>query len=195
MDYRFSKCASVIPPYGRLKIYDSRTHETDGLLPSYGSEKDLSEINKFLDAWKYKPGSDLIDVLFTDKVNATKFSILHLISQMRERRVIKKRNLERIDYDADKFKTELAQTEDLCLYNEIFNLDNRKTKINLDGKITGLEKEKRAEETSCWRDLTQLRKELADLIKEYKIASRKKELIANPEVYSLEAKIGNDRYS
>jgi len=195
MDYRFSKCAAVIPPYGRLKIYDSRTHETDGLLPSYGSEKDLSEINKFLDAWKYKPGSDLIDVLFTDKANVARFSILHLISQMRERRVIKKRNLERIDYDADKFKTELAQIEDLCLYNEIFNLDNRKTKLNLDGKITGLEKEKRAEETSCWRDLTQLRKELTDLIKEYKIASRKKELITNPEVYSLEAKIGNDRYS
>jgi hypothetical protein len=195
MSYDIARYASAIPPYSGLKLYDSPNRETNAFIPYYATEKDLSEINKFLGAWKYKPGSDLIDVLFTDKVNATKFSIVNLISQMRERRVIKKRNLERIDYDTDRFKTELAQIEDLCLYNEIFNLDNRKTKINLDGKIAGLKKEKRAEETSCWRDLTQLRKELTDLIKEYRIASRKKELIANPEIYSLEVRIGNDRYS
>ena len=194
MSYDIARYASAIPLYSGLKLFDSPGRETEGFLPYYATENDLSEINKFLGAWKYKPDSDLIDVLFTDKVNATKFSIVHLISQMRERQIIKKRNLGKIDYDMDKFKTHLAQIEDLCLYNQILDLDKRKTKISLFEKITGLEKEKRAEETSCWRDLTQLRKELTDLIKEYKIASRKKELIANPKVYSLEARIGNDRY-
>lgn len=194
MDYSILKYASVIPPYSGLKLRDSPDYKTD-FLPCYATEKDLAKINRFLDAWKYEPGSDLIDVLFTDKVNATKFSILHLISQMRERQNIKKRNLKRIEYDIDKFNTHLAQIEDLCLYNEILELDNRKTKISLAQKTAGLKKDKRAEETSCWRDLTQLRKELMDLIKEYRAASRKKELIANPRVYSLEAKIGNDEYS
>jgi len=194
MDYS-SLYPSVIAPYSGLKLYGSRNHETDAFLPYYATEKDLLEINKFFDAWKYKPGSDLIDVLFADKVNATKFSILHLISRVRERQTIKKRNLEKIDYDVDKFKTELAQIEDLRIYNEIFDLDNKKTRIGLTQKISGLKKEKRAEETSCWRDLTQLRKELMDLIKEYRTASRKKELISSPQGYSLEAKIGNDKYS
>jgi len=183
MNYWSLKYASVVPPYGGLKLFDSRDPETDGFLPYYASEKDLSEINKFLDAWKYKRGSDLIDVLFTDKANVARFSILHLISRMREREVIKKRNLEKIDYDMDRFRTHLAQAEDLCLYNEIHDLDRRKTRINLEGKIAGLGKDRRAEEISCWHDLIQTRKELMDLIKEYRATARKKELIVNPESY------------
>jgi len=194
MDYHILKYPSVFPPYNGLKTQDSPDHEPHAFLPYYATEKDLSEINKFLDAQDYTGSSDLIDALFTDKVNTTRFSVLHLISQMRERQKIKKRNLEGIDYNMDNFKTQLAQVEDLCLYNEIFDLDRRKTRIKIGEKITGLEKEKRAEKTSCWRDLTQLRKELTDLIKEYKIASRKKELISSPQVYSLEAKIENDEY-
>ena len=181
MDYCLLKYASVIPAYGGLKFYGSPDHETDGFLPYYATEKDLSKINEFLDAQKYKPGSDLIDILFTDKVNSTKFSVLNLISQIRERQHIKRRNLERIDYDVDKFKTHLAQIEDLCLYNETFDFDRRKTKISLGGKIAGLKKDKRGEEIACWRDLTELRKELLDLTKEYKAASRKRELVASPE--------------
>lgn len=181
MDYCILKYLSVIPGYSGLKFYGSPDYETDGFLPYYATEKDLSEINKLLD-WKYKSGSDLIDILFTDRVNCTKFSILGLISQIRERQHIKRRNLERIDYDMDKFKTHLDQIEELCLYNEIFDFDRRKTKISLGGKIAGLKKDKRAEEISCWRDLTELRKELLDLIKEYKTASRKKELVASSEL-------------
>ena len=186
---------SVFPPYGGLKLNDSHDHERYAFLPYYASEKDLSKINEFLDAWKYEPGSDLIDVLFTNRLNVTKFSILHLISQMRERQHAKKRNLKRIDYDVSKFNTHLAQTEDQCLYNEILDLDNRKTKISLAQKIAGLEKDRRSEEISCWRDLTQLRKELIDLIKECKTESRKKELITSSQVYSLDAKVEDDQYS
>jgi len=184
-----------IPVYSGLKAYGSPDHETDVFLPYYATEKDLAEINKFLDAWKYEPCNDLIDVLFTDKVNGTKFSILNLISQMRQRQNIKKRNLRKIEYDISGFKTHVAQIEDLCLYNEILDLDNRKTKISLAQKIADLKREERAEEISCWRDLSQLRKELMDLIKEYRSASRKKELIASPQFYSLEAEIADDKYS
>jgi hypothetical protein len=191
MSYQLSYLPRI-PAYSGLKAYDSPDHERYAFLPHYATEKDLAEINKFLDAWKYEPGSDLIDVLFTNRVNVTKFSILNLISQMRERQNAKKRNLKSIDYDISRFKTHLAQIEDLCLYNEILDLDNRKTKIGLAQKIAGLEKDKRSEEIACWRDLTQLRKELTDLIKEYKIESRKKELIASPRVYPLEVEY--DKY-
>ena len=195
MDYCLSKYPSVIPPYGGLKLYDSPEYKADSLLFSYVTKKDISEINKILDTGKYKPSRDVIDVLFTDKVNASKFSILQFISQIRQRKNIKKGNLGTLDYDMDRFKTQLVQVEDLWLYNEIFDLDNRKTKISLTQKIAGLKKEKRAEEVSCWRDLAQMRKELTDLIKEYRATSRKKELVASPQFYSLEAKIGNDEYS
>lgn len=162
--------------YNESGSYDSPNYKTD-FLPYYATEKDLAEINKLLD-WKY-PSGDLIDALFMDKAHSTKFSILQLISQIRERQYIKRRNLEKINYGLDNFKSQFVQVEDLCLYNEMLNLDNRKTRINLTQKIAGLEKEKRAEETSCWHDLGQLRKELIDLIKEYKLSSRKKELMEN----------------
>lgn len=193
MTYDLIQYMPVIPPYSGLKLYDSLSHKTDNFLSPYVTEKDLSKIDKFLDTGKYKPNSDVIDALFTDKVDATKFLILHLISQIREREIIKERNLESIDYDMGKFRTHLMQLEEIRLYHEIFDLERRRTKISLGEKIAGLEKEKRAEETSCWRDLTQLRKELMDSIKEYKTSSRKKELIVSPQVCSLEAKIKNDK--
>ena len=195
MDYCILKYPSVIPAYGERGLFGSLDYKTNNFLPRYASEKDLSEINKFIDAWEYRPSSDLIDTLFTDKLNTTKFSTLQLISQMRERQNIKKRNLENIDYRMDHFKSQLAQVEDLCLYNEIFDLNNKKMKINLEEKISGLDKEKRAEDVSCWRDLTQLRKELIDSIGEYKTASRKRELIAYPGAYSLEAEVEDDKYN
>lgn len=155
---------------------DNQKNTEKGFIPCYAGKSDVETLNRFLDTQGPGDTGDEIDMMFSDKVKLAKTSVLQIMSQINERLIIKKMNVERIYYDIDKCRTGILNAEDV--YSRNYSANDKDARSRLEAEITRLEQEKRKEETSCWRDLVQLRKELMMIMSEYKNNSRKKKMLS-----------------
>ena len=164
--------------YGQNNKYfnQNRENKVYGFLPLYADKYDLNKLNKFMDYQIPIECTDEIEQIFSDKVKLSKGSVIQVISQIKERELIKKRSTRMIDYSIDKCRTKILGVNGFYTGNFVYGED--KTINDLEKEVLKLEKEKRDAETSCWRDLSQLRKDLLFIMSEYKTNARKKELIA-----------------
>ena len=146
-------------------------------LPYYAGEKDLSIVNEFLDNLISKKSNDIFDLLFSDKVAIAKALVLQHISLIKEREIIKRKNIARIEVLEDEAKSRMVQLESFYIRNYIF-FEDSKTRTELEKRINDLEKQINLEVASCWKDVVIIKKDLMAIMSEYKSNVRKDKLLS-----------------
>ena len=152
-----------------------KKEKNNGFIPIYADKEDLNLLNRFMEMQSCRDSKDEIDILFADKTAFAKSSVINTISQIKERIGIKYNNLNKIDYSISGQRSRLFQLEDL--FNDTSSPVIIKARNDIEKSILDSEKEKRGEETSCWRDIAELRKNLMFAMNEYKTNAMKKQLI------------------
>lgn len=141
--------------------------EGGGLLPSLPENAmDLSDLVR-----TGIKDDDFVMGLIRDKSKFARAAAEGLARQIYERQRIKEHNLAGIDYDSCRCGTYLL---------ELFVWGDRqlasKRRQTLDTTLFGLERERRAEDVSCWRDISLLKKDLIEALAEYSSAARREGL-------------------
>lgn len=107
-----------------------------------------------------------------------KQAILHLIQQMRERRVLSDKTLERLNEEQCTLSTKRFELPSFGLG---YNTDLDKIRLEIDREIERLEIEKFKETTAYWKDLAQLKRDLIDYVREYHTLVEKLEVLTGKE--------------
>ena len=156
-----------------LSFYSPGSKEVNDLIPSFSKQEDLLTKSKNLENQTSNNSNDLINTFFSDKVAMMRASLENILSQIKERKSIKERNLSAISKDMCKCQSYLLEIEALSnlLYSRGINMGRRRT--NLDGQMFSLKKDLRSEELSYWRDLVFLKKEFMENLKEYQAAKKR----------------------
>lgn len=81
-------------------------------------------------------------------------SVVSLLSLIREREIIKKKNIESITKSIDRCESIILNIKEFRKRNYITNAGREETELLKE--INRLNKEKRTEEMSCWQDITKL---------------------------------------
>ncbi len=102
-------------------------------------------------------------------------SVEHILSQIYERENLTSEHKYQIDIESCRAKTRLFEVDDwLPGLNQ--NVD--KVRSNAEKDLAGMEREKRMEETACWRDVSRLREQLQETMKEWSEEKRRHNLIS-----------------
>jgi hypothetical protein len=125
----------------------------------------------------YKP-ENIVDEIFEDKVQGLKATIDSTLAQVEERKELRKKNLLGILQGECKCDTELMQLEERLRYSCAGSPGTDKAKATIQKELLNLERERRFEDVSCWRDLVFLRKELVSALGEYQTAQRRQEMLS-----------------
>ncbi len=115
-----------------------------------------------------------IDSFFKDKLELNNLHVSSLISQIYKRNDIKKENLYRIDKNMMKCQSEIFEIEHVPKW---YNKNITTTRNTLEKQILDLDKEKRAEYVSWWRDLVLVKRDLINTFKEFKSSENRQSLI------------------
>jgi len=136
-----------------------------------------------LDDHFFTPGIDApdssdaasLDSFFTDKLDVQRLHVSGLASQIRRRNAIKDENLSRIDLDMVKCQSVLLELEHIP---KVFDPTIARTRNTFEKELLTLEKEKRAEYVSWWRDLVLVKRDLITAFKEFTSAEKRVDLIS-----------------
>lgn len=171
---------NVIAPYGTnlySPAYQTPLYHTPpfpGYSGSLTQNQNKSEWSKAIDEFfvqKFPSGKDVSAAsILNERVMLYKASLAQLVSLIYERKYLEKKNTAEIDRDICKLRT-LQHQLDLF---KIYGPDKRR--ITLEGMISNLEREKRSERVSCWRDIAKLKKEFMEAIGGYRSTARRAEL-------------------
>lgn len=124
----------------------------------------------------YATGDDFVSGLIADKTRFSREAVMGLARQIQERQSIKSHNLNRIDYDSCRCGSYLHE---LLVWGD--SQLTAKRRQTLDMVMFSLNKERRMEEVSCWRDVSLLKKDLVRATAEYASAARREALFETRE--------------
>jgi len=120
--------------------------------------------------------SDPIAGFLTDKIRIIEASIKQVADEIENREQLRDRMLTEID------KQTCAQKEMLYFMAPHgpcpFTVGDSRRRSGIEKELASLETDKRREETSAWRDVSTLRKELRELFREYEDEKRKQRVMA-----------------
>lgn len=131
-----------------------------------GMEESLEKIVLDDEPIMAEPGS--ADRVFTDKAKTLKATIKALFNEILTREKLNYVLLKKIDSDMCKAGTYLEGIRVLTRRDyarQFIDLDRRRTQI--ESRVMDLEKEKRQEYLTCWKDLGQLKKYVLSALKDY----------------------------
>jgi hypothetical protein len=149
-------------------------------LTSIKYKNDLTTLIGIDDAWlpERQFGTmeeDPARMILGEKADVAKLTVGALVYQIIQRERIKNENLLRI------------LNQELALDNKILELEaawpqclppqDDMTRMKLEMELIKIDKEKRAEEVDCWKDITRLKETLLEHFGNYRSAARKMELI------------------
>ena len=118
--------------------------------------------------------SDIVDDLLANKVEAMRQNIEHIAYQLEERDRLGKQNQYTIDLTMMKTKEDLFECE---LWPTGSNQTIEKRRSQLERELQELDREKRFEEISCWKDQQMLLRDMREATTEYDSAIRRKGLL------------------
>lgn len=117
---------------------------------------------------------DPIDSFFKGKTIFQAKCVEDIVGLIDEREQLRESIHKRIDYDYCGVKTRLHALED---FHDGLNPNTDKMKTNIYRELGALEKEKRMEDVACWRDVTRLKGDLRDALRELDQEKRKYDLL------------------
>ena len=118
--------------------------------------------------------NDPINAFFRGKQLFLGKSVEDIVGLIYERETIKYESFRAMDYQASQNKTKLFELDNLR-----FGLDPQFERVrqNIVKELNVLESEKRREEVECWRDITRLKGELREVMREFGQEKRKSALL------------------
>ena len=102
-------------------------------------------------------------------------SIADLLREIEVREKMRDDHLHRIDYESCSFQTRIYE---LDFWQRGMNPIADRVRTSLEKEMSGLEKEKRMEEISCWRDVSHLKTDLREVMQEWAMEKRKDLLLS-----------------
>lgn len=170
----------IYPAYGKRSSYQGNHTSTYSFLKDFDSkgkvyyldkpvgykQKSLSE-SELIGQLLYSKQQDLSSQVLTEKVTLKKASLIQLLLLIKEREKIKHKNLSEIerrlvDSHSNHYKATITGA--------------MQARGSLERVIADLEKQRRTEQISCWRDTLPLRQELLKMLEEYKGSVRRANL-------------------
>ena len=148
----------VIPPPAE----DLGVESTFGELPAKPNEGPLAD--------------DPLDRFLAGKLSIRHASIAQVAREIQSRIRLRDRLLAAMDQDMARLKEKLYQAAPWG-ESSPFSVGDGKRRAGIESQLSALEVEKRREETSAWRDVASLKKELRELLREYEEEKRKLEVM------------------
>ena len=127
-----------------------------------------------------KQETDLVDDLLANKVEGMRQNIEHIKNQLEAREKLHQQNRYNIDLNMMQTKTELFECE---LWAPGSNSLIEKRRSQLERGLQDMEKEKRGEDITAWRDRQMLLREMREATTEHESAIRRKGLLGEPAPY------------
>ena len=153
--------------------------------PSAGGSTHLDAIT---DSFGVKPSQDPLDTFFSAKRTFLGKSVEDILGSIYERVSLKYENLHQLEYQSIRLGTRLLELNN-CNWG--MNPQIERVRINLEREILSTDTEKRTEEVECWRDVTRLKTELRETLREFSQEKQKSALIGdastNPWTYNNSA--------
>ena len=124
---------------------------------------------------------DRVSALFQDKVKAEKAIVRQLLNEIAIRDTIRQKAQHKVDEEILQCENWINEIRAIREYSyapepeESLLFGSRRT--SLESKILDLEGEKRAEESSAWKDISTLRRYLLFALRDYWAAARRGELL------------------
>lgn len=120
---------------------------------------------------------DPIDDIFFDRTKSAKSLITTITKELEEREELRKKNLLRIDYDILKAQNYLLELKTLGGYFNLNQLSRRRS--SLEQQIFNLYREKRDQDSNCFKDRIFLTKDLLTALREYWSTQREDKLLTD----------------
>ena len=120
------------------------------------------------------PAGDPIDAFFTAKKTFAARSVEDILTSLYQRETLKYDNLRQLDYEEAALKTRLHELE---AWHTGMNPQMERVKIGLEHELHALAGETRREHVECWRDVTRLKTDLRDALREFGQEQRKTDLL------------------
>jgi len=177
MEYKKSDYVSAFPDYLDNSILKTRPFYHTGI------EESLENI-----VLKEEPERErgIVDKVFSDKGRNLKAMVKALFNEILLRERLNSKLLDRIDSDICKTDSYLEQIRFFTQrqYTPDLEIAFSRRRTQLENQVCELEKEKRQEYLTCWKDLMFLKRYLLSALKDYWTASNRKSFLG----------IENDRY-
>ena len=141
--------------------------------PSSGSS---SHLDALTDSLTTKPSQDPLDTFFSAKRTFLGKTVEDILGSMYERVSLKYENLHQLDYQAVQLKTRLM---DLQQWRWGLNPQMERVRIGIEHEILETDSEKRREEVECWRDVTRIKTDLRDALREFSQEKQKGALLGD----------------
>ena len=123
--------------------------------------------------------NESIDDLFFDRTKSAKSLIEEINKELEEREQLRKQNHLRIDYDVLKAQNYLLELKTVGNYLDISQVSRRRS--TLEQQIFGLYRERRDQDSNCFRDKIWLTKDLLAALREYWGVQREDQILTDAE--------------
>lgn len=115
-----------------------------------------------------------MDNFLTAKRTFVGKTVEDILGSLYERVSLKYDNLQQLDYQSSQLKTRLMALEQ---WRWGLNPQMERVRIGIEHEILDTDAEKRREEVECWRDVTRLKTELRESLREFSQEKQKNALI------------------
>jgi hypothetical protein len=157
--------------------YEITSKTYGNVLPGYqGSGLLYPEVESPLEKVIHSPspGSQPLDMLFSDRTKNLKATVKELLNEINLRKDLSGKISSGINNDICKFKTYLLEMEEITNRRyECEDLKFGRRRTQLESTVLTLEQEKRQEDRECWKDLMFLKQNLMSALTDYWEFSRK----------------------
>jgi len=157
----------------QLHNYQQKNYVQDSLTQRQMLAEPEKPFGSYITNNSYIDNTSLTDNLLPDKSKSLKTLVGAINKEIDERLNMKEDIMTRIDIDIVKCDNYLLEIEGIVRYNP----DIGKRRTSMEHEIFGMEREKRMEETACWRDLVFLKKDLFETLKEYWSAVNREDML------------------
>jgi len=127
------------------------------------------------------PPGDSIDAFFTAKRSFAARSVEDILTSLYQRETLKYDNLHDIDYQSANLRTRLFEIQRWRLG---LNPQMERVRFQVEKELADLEGEKRKETVECWRDVTRLKTDLRDALREFGQQKRTADLLMPTPAYT-----------
>jgi hypothetical protein len=138
-----------------------------------------SHIDALVEGISVSPQADPLERFMSARKRFLGHSVQDMLELVYERETLKYENILRMIYESAHIGSHLLELGDWQV-GAFKDID--KTRSQLEKEIANLEKERRMEEVSCWRDITRLKSELRETLKEFNHEKEKEGLLGAHEL-------------
>ncbi len=170
MEYKNSQYESIMPSYLENSLLKPRPFYHTGIEDS---------LENIVLKEEHLPERGIIDRVFSDKSRNLKAMVKALFNEILLRERLNSKLLGRIDSDICKTDSYLEQIRFLTQrqYTPDLEISFSRRRTMLESRLIELEKEKRQEYLTCWKDLMFLKRYLLSALKDYWTVSNRKSFL------------------